>query len=90
MKTLPDDVKPYSKTPVFNAGTTPVALQKEHRTKPGVWGRINILEGRLGCVIPSQGVSVELTKEKPGIVEPDIAHQVQLLGPVSFFVEFYR
>jgi tellurite resistance-related uncharacterized protein len=38
---------PYKTTPVFDENTLPAALRAEHRTKPGVWGVIRVLEGEL-------------------------------------------
>lgn len=35
------------RTPVFDENTLPAALRREHRTKPGVWGVIRVLDGRL-------------------------------------------
>ncbi|MEO7410774.1 MAG: DUF1971 domain-containing protein, partial [Sphingomicrobium sp.] len=40
-------ISPYKSTPVFDEKTLPAGLRKEHRTKPGVWGVIRMLEGRL-------------------------------------------
>ena len=31
-----------------------------------------------------------LTPERPGVVEPEVAHEVEPLGPVRFLVEFLR
>jgi tellurite resistance-related uncharacterized protein len=38
---------PYKTTLVFDENTLPAALRAEHRTKPGVWGVIRVLEGEL-------------------------------------------
>lgn len=90
MKELPNNVLPYSKSPTFTETTVPASLQKDHKTKSGVWGVINVLEGKLGYTVTSKGVDEVLKQGKTGIIEPDILHQVQVLGPVSFYVEFYR
>ena len=37
----------YKSTPVFDETTLPAALKREHRTKPGVWGVIRVLSGRV-------------------------------------------
>jgi tellurite resistance-related uncharacterized protein len=37
--------KPYKRTPVFDENTLPAGLRREHRTEPGVWGIIRVLEG---------------------------------------------
>jgi tellurite resistance-related uncharacterized protein len=91
---LPPDVRPYQRTPEFTEATTPAGLLRAHDTKPGVWGLIHVLEGRLAYRVtdprrpPSETV---LTSESGlGVVEPTIRHEVEPLGPVRFYVEFHR
>jgi tellurite resistance-related uncharacterized protein len=36
------------------------------------------------------GLITVLTADRPGVVAPEQVHQVEPLGPVQFFVEFYR
>ena len=92
--TLPADARPYKRTEVFTEATVPAGLLKAHTTKPGTWGLIHVLEGRLGYRVddPARPPAYEvLTPETaPGVVEPTIRHQVELLGPMRFFVEFHR
>jgi tellurite resistance-related uncharacterized protein len=91
MKKLPPDVAPYKKTPTFSETTTPGALMKSHTTKAGTWGKIVVLEGALRYrILKPQLEQVELSPDRHGVVEPTIAHEVEPLGNVSFFVEFYK
>lgn len=90
MKPLPDGVLAYSRTPTFDETTVPAGLRKDHQTKPGVWGVITILSGSLRYRIQATGEEIDLTPHRPGIVEPEALHNVEPIGPVSFFVEFYR
>lgn len=80
---------PYRSTPVFTQETLPRALQREHRTRPGVWGVIRVLEGSLRYCREDGSAPVLLTPERPGLVLPDDPHHVTLLGPVAMQVEFY-
>jgi tellurite resistance-related uncharacterized protein len=43
----PTVAQAYRCTPVFDENTLPAGLRRAHRTKPGVWGAIRVLEGRL-------------------------------------------
>jgi tellurite resistance-related uncharacterized protein len=87
---LPAGVVAYRRTPVFDQDTIPKGLRREHRTAPGVWGLIVILEGRLRFralyplneTILEPGTPIAVAPEQPHEVDPD--------GPVRFFVEFYR
>jgi tellurite resistance-related uncharacterized protein len=91
VKSLPADVAPYRRTPEFSEATVPAALIRRHDTKAGVWGRIQVLEGSLRYRIlwpePEEHL---LSPALPGVVEPEVPHQVELVGPVRFFVEFLR
>ena len=91
---LPDDVEPYARTAEFTEATVPAGLLRSHTTKPGAWGRIHVLEGRLAYRItdprrpPSEAI---LSPDgEPGVVEPTVLHEVEPLGPVRFYVEFLR
>jgi tellurite resistance-related uncharacterized protein len=80
---------PYKSTPVFNEQTLPVGLRKEHRTKPGVWGVIRLLEGRLRYHVLDPLSETVLDPDHPGFVLPDQPHFVEPLGPMRMKVEFY-
>lgn len=86
---LPEGLVAYRKTPVFDQDTLPNGLRKTHRTKAGVWALIHVVEGRLRyrCLEPlsEQILSPGVT----GIVRPEEAHEVEPLGAVRFYVEFY-
>jgi tellurite resistance-related uncharacterized protein len=91
MKRLPVDVSPYKRTPEFTAQTIPAGLLHSHHTKEGVWGQIVVLEGQLKYRILEPVLEeILLDPTCPGVVEPTIKHEVEPLGPLRFFVEFYR
>jgi tellurite resistance-related uncharacterized protein len=87
---LPPSFTRYKETAVFSEGTIPPALRKDHTTKPGVWAKIVVHEGRLRYAVAALQASFELSPEVPGIVLPEVPHHVEPLGVVRFHVEFYR
>ncbi|NET36784.1 MAG: DUF1971 domain-containing protein [Cyanothece sp. SIO1E1] len=91
MKMLPPNVTAYRKTPVFTQDTLPAGLLSRHTTKAGSWAKIWVTSGRL-CYRILTDIPEEhtLTPDLAGIVEPQVPHQVEILGPVEFYVEFYR
>ena len=91
MKLLPDNVTAYKKTPEFDETNVPKGSLKPHQTKDGVWGKIVVLEGQLKYTItePEEEVMI-LSDVLPGVVEPTVLHEVEPLGKVRFYVEFYR
>ena len=90
MSTLPEGLSATHRTATFTEETIPAGLLKDHTTKAGVWGVINVVSGQLRYVVPSHGKDTVLRPGKVGIVEPEIPHHVASMGPVSFFVEFWR
>jgi tellurite resistance-related uncharacterized protein len=91
---LPAGLCAYRRTGVFTQDTVPAALLKAHNTKDGVWALITVLEGELAYSVadPRRPASrrVLTPGAPPGVIEPTILHSVAPLGPVRFFVEFYR
>lgn len=95
MKRLPSKLTAYYRTAEFDEASLPEALQKDHRTKQGVWAKIVVLEGKLEYTIKErQGEraieTVVLSRERYGVVEPTTPHHVKPLGAVRCYVEFYQ
>lgn len=91
MKTLPNNVSAYKRTPEFTHDTVPAGLLSAHQTKQGAWGLIVVLEGKLEYrILEPETETVQLSESLPGVVEPTILHEVEPLGEVRFYVEFYR
>jgi len=74
----------------FDENTLPAALRREHRTKPGVWGVIRVLAGRLRHQLLDPASEVILDPGRPGLVLPNEPHLVEPLGPMQMQVEFYK
>lgn len=88
---LPPGCEPYRSTPLFTEATVPPGLLRSHRTAPGTWGLIRVLEGRLLYrVLDPASERVLDPAGAPGLVEPGVPHEVAPLGPVRFQVEFHR
>jgi tellurite resistance-related uncharacterized protein len=81
---------PYKCTSVFDENTLPAGLRREHRLKPGVWGVIRVLEGRLRYQVLKPASEVILEAGHPGLVRPDEPHLVEPLGSMRMQVEFYN
>lgn len=91
MKALPPEVAPYKRTPDFNQDTVPKGLLGEHTTAAGVWGLIKVTKGRLLYRMLEPKVEEHiLDAQHSGVVEPELKHQVEIVGDVEFHVEFYR
>jgi tellurite resistance-related uncharacterized protein len=86
MASLPDGLATYKRTPSFSESTVPAGLLADHRTKPQVWARIIVEDGKLEYTC-DRGTFV-LRPGIDGVVEPERSHHVRPLGPVRFHVEF--
>lgn len=91
VKTLPSHVVSYQRTREFTQDSIPDGLRRRHTTKRGVWGQIRVLEGALRYrILEPQPEEHILSPERGGVVEPEVPHEVEPLGLVRFYVEFFR
>jgi tellurite resistance-related uncharacterized protein len=88
---LPDGYAPYRRTPMFDAGSLPDALRKDHTTKRGVWALIHVARGTLGYRVgaPYHTHETLAAGAAPGVVLPEVEHCVEPHGDVQFQVEFW-
>ena len=77
---------PYRTTPVFDKVALPVALRREHRTKPGVWGVVRVLEGRLQLSFIDPQRELMLSPNTPGLLLPDQPDFVEPAGSMQMQV----
>ena len=91
MKTLPPDAVPYKRTTEFTEATAPAGLQQGHQTRASVWGRITIVSGSLLYRILEEPTGEYiLDTSTSGVIEPEVKHEIELRGPVRFYIEFLR
>ena len=91
MKSLPPGLVAYQQTREFSETTVPRALLRSHTTKPGVWARICVRSGSLRYrILEPEAEEHLLSPARPGVVEPEVPHEVEPIGEVRFYVEFLR
>ncbi len=91
MKSLPDGLCSYARTREFTEQSIPDSFSRSHRTRAGTWARIVIAQGTLRYrILEPEIEEILLSTDKPGIVEPEVAHQVEPRGLVRFYLEFYH
>ncbi len=86
---LPAGLSAYKRTPIFDQDSLPAGLRREHRTKAGVWALIHVVEGSLRYRILEPRSEEILTVGAPGVVRPEQPHEVEPVGAVRLYVEFY-
>jgi len=97
---LPHGVGLARSTPTFDEESVPAGLLAAHRVADGVWGRLVVSSGSVRFVFESDDavVSNELRMVHPRVVSggevqvipPGRPHHLEVVGPVTFCVEFYR
>jgi tellurite resistance-related uncharacterized protein len=89
---MPSTLVPYNQTDVFTEETVPEGLTDSHATRAGVWAMIRVLEGELRLRILDEGDEDDqiLDARTPGLVEPEQLHEVEPVGAVRFYVQFFR
>jgi len=94
MTAPPDNAQAYKTTPVFTAETVPKALTRNHQTKAGVWGRIDVFSGALDLTrFDANGMAQSheaLWAGESAICGPGEAHSVTLNATARFSVTFLR
>lgn len=91
MPRLPATAEVVRRTASFDSATVPRGLLREHSTKPGVWGRIVVEEGRVQYEV--LGLDADLWVLRPGvpgIIAPEVKHRVEPLAAARFHLEFLR
>jgi tellurite resistance-related uncharacterized protein len=86
---MPQGLTAYKRTPVFDQDSLPAGLRREHRTKAGVWALIHVVEGNLRYRILEPFSEQVLDAGTAGVVVPEQAHEVEPLGPMRMYVEFF-
>jgi tellurite resistance-related uncharacterized protein len=86
---LPPGLKAYKRTAEFDRDTLPAGLRRSHSTKAGVWALIHVTEGRLRYRVLEPFSETELTVGETGVIRPEQPHEVEPLGAVRMYVEFY-
>lgn len=91
MQSIPEECRPYKKTPVFDETSVPRGLLNAHQTKAGTWGKIVVLTGQLLYRILEPLIEeYVLDREHCGVIEPEVLHEVEPRGKVRFYVEFHK
>ena len=91
MKSLPEHLVTYKRTPELTDSSVPDGLLHSHSTKAGVWGKIVILAGHLTYRILEPAIEeIHLSTDVYGVIEPAVKHEVVPQPGVRFYVEFYH
>lgn len=87
----PPELVAYKHTAWFTEHSVPSGLLSQHRTKDGVWGRIEVEEGHLRVRLLEPALEeLLLGPGEAALTAPGQAHEVAPVGAVRFRVVFLR
>ena len=87
---IPPGLIPSSGSHTFTEDTIPEALQKEHKLAAGHWGVLHVFEGSLSFVDIGSGEQRTVSAPDLVTIHPEAPHRVEVDGPVSCRVDFFR
>lgn len=90
---MPSGLRLVRTSPVFDEESVPAGLLGEHRVAAGVWGRLVVRSGALRFVFDGDGDGPPAQTVAAGasiVIPPERIHHLELLGPVTFVIEFHR
>ena len=88
---LPGGSELVRTTDLFDNDTVPAGLLRAHRVADGIWGRLVVHAGIVGFVFEHEPHQRHVIAAGESIVIPPARpHHVELDGPATFAVEFYR
>ncbi|PRQ04271.1 hypothetical protein ENSA5_09200 [Enhygromyxa salina] len=91
MPRLPPDAAAYKQTPEYDDATIPAGLLRSHRLRPGSWGEIVVLEGRVHYVLEDEdNLTFALRPGVPGVVAPERPHHIRLEPGARVQIQFFR
>lgn len=86
----PDGLALRRRTPAFTEATLPDALRAEHRTRAGVWARVEVEAGQLRVIAgPPCEIDRVLGPGEAGWMPPEHPHRVEPVGPVRVTVGLF-
>jgi hemoglobin len=78
-------------TPTLDNVSVPAALRGSHHVAPGAWGRLIVRSGELVFVFgDSADTPIRVGAGGHVAIPPERPHHLELDGPTTFAVEFFR
>ena len=88
---LPVGLEHVCTTDTFDQDHDPAGLRRAHRVAAGVWARLVVHSGALTFVFeddPDRHIDVVAGASQ--LIPPGRLHHVDIVGPVTFALEFHR
>ncbi len=80
----------YSSIGPFDESSLPKGLLREHRLKPGSWGKLTLRSGAIRFVWDDDGTAQMLSAGDIFVVPPERPHHLELDGAFELTIDFQR
>lgn len=88
---LPDNAVHQQTAAGFTEQDLVVAMRQSRAAgHDSLWVCAVVTRGELRYRAPSLDIDIKLASGNPGIIPPEATHQLDPVGPVSFYLEIYR
>jgi len=88
---LPEDVRPYFKSSLFNFETVPKKLLSDHNLKDGVWGLLCVEKGEVKYFLAQENAPLAvLGPNDQQVIETTVLHYIEPSKEAEFYIEFYK
>ncbi|MGL4239134.1 DUF1971 domain-containing protein [Tabrizicola sp.] len=87
---LPPGLVQHKQSPEFSLTSIPAALGRDHSTKAGVWGVLNVTSGSVVFHDKELGETREINTGEVQVIPPQTIHSVTLTDDSRFFIQFFR
>ena len=87
---LPDGLVQHKQTPEFSDANFPEALGRDHSTKAGVWGVLNVTAGAVIFRDKALRETREVRAGETQVILPGSIHSAEPTYDARFFVQFFR
>ncbi len=91
LRSLPETVKQYSKTPIFTAETVPDKLLGHHNLKPGTWGLMHVEKGNVQFFVENEPDPIaRLSAADTFVIKPEERHFIKVSQDARLYIEFWK
>jgi tellurite resistance-related uncharacterized protein len=88
---LPNGLEHLRTTDTFDQDHHPAGLRRSHRVADGVWARLLVHTGSLVFVFEDEpDHATDVGAGASVVIPPGRLHHIDVIGPVTFALEFHR
>lgn len=91
MSNMPTTLVADHRTEVYTEESMPDEIRSSQGIEANTWAMVRVLKGRI--ILRTHGDDAreeDLSPAAPGIIEPQVPHELEPEGAVEFYVQYFR